>query len=149
MGPPKVAAPPADTPLADVATRLTWLAAIPTALFLLLVGALLYPDAVTDPDRITRNRRFFDGIVLAPEPGDRFRYALGVLGPVLLAALVVLALRWPRARRAAGSPGALVAVVAAQLAAAAFAVWCLTRQQPAVPYFDRTDIVVLAVLAAA
>lgn len=147
MGPPEVAAPPADTPLADVATRLTWLAAVPTALVVLLIGVALYPDAVTDPDRISRNRRFFDGIVLAPEPGDRFRYALGVFGALLLAALVIGALRWPRARRVASTPGALVVVVAVQVGAAAFAAWCLTEQEASVPYFGRTDVVVMAVVA--
>jgi hypothetical protein len=110
------------------AGQTAWLAAMPAALLgALAIGVLGPPlgEALLAP----RTARFWEAFSFAvlPEPAEQGRFLIALLVPLLLVGLTVVGVRRTRARRA--SEAVELAVVAIQLAAAAFVVVCLLRQQ--------------------
>ncbi len=104
--------------------QLAWLAAPACALLTVLLVVLLGPplgDAFFSPG----SEAFWGRAFVNPEPHERGRYVLALLGPILLSATILLSVRRPfqlderRARRA---------VFAAQLLLIAFLVLCMLAQ---------------------
>ncbi len=102
-----------------------WAAVLPCAAATLAALLLLGPPlgrALLAPDGI----RFWPAAEVVPEPTEHARYLIALLGPALLAGVVLAAVQ---GRRAVRRDGALrAAVLAGQLATAAFAVLCLLVQ---------------------
>ena len=104
-----------------------WLAAIPTTAIGVLAIALLGPPL--GRTLLATHHTYFWSIAqpaVHPEPAEQGRFLLAITVPLLLAALTVAGVR-PRPRRASALSDALIVTV--QIAALAFVVVCVLRQQ--------------------
>jgi hypothetical protein len=104
--------------------QLAWAAALPCALATLAAVVLLGPPlgrALLEPGGI----RFWPAAEVVPEPTEHARYLLALLGPPLLAAVV---LAGARGRLAAPPAAARLAILAGQLATVGFVLLCLLVQ---------------------
>jgi len=105
-------------------TQAAWVAALPTALVMLLVIAVAAPPlghAFLGPGP----ERFWPHIVPQPEPVEHARYLLSLLGPIALAAIVLATLRRPLRTRPQLARGW---VLATQVVLLAFAALCFAAQ---------------------
>jgi hypothetical protein len=136
---------------ADVA----WLAAVPCALAIVLAIWLLGPPAARLLPQAAGSAAYWPGEPLAPEPVEHARYGIALLGPLLLAAVVLVV----AARPVALAPSTVRALeLASGAVATGFLALCLLAQNsvllhanvpPAHPnrFFDVGTLLVAAALA--